>query len=66
MKCPKQIAFAAHLNELLKLAKDLGMDHFSVDEWDRKFDELNRLKGIFINNWCPTLKEYEGFDEPLS
>jgi len=59
MKCPRQIAFHRQLAILLDLAQDLGRDHFSVDEWDKKADELGNLKAIFINKWCPALKEYE-------
>lgn len=62
MKCPRQLAFAASLEKLLGLSLDLGGDHFSFDEWEGKAMELENLKKIFINNWCPILKEYEQYD----
>lgn len=59
MKCPRQQAFAKKLDELLYLSRDIGRDHFSYDELARKEDHLHELRAIFVNNWCPILKEYE-------
>lgn len=59
MKCPRQEVFARQLKEIIDLSRDLGRDHFSVDEWEAKADKLSELKKNFINNWCPILKDYE-------
>jgi hypothetical protein len=53
MKCPKQITFTEELDLLLDFSRDLGGDHFSVDEWENKSDQLTELKKTFVNNWCP-------------
>ena len=62
MKCPRQEAFNVQLSNLLKLATEIGGDHFSQDELGEKIDRLSELKKIFINLWCPILKEYEPFE----
>ncbi len=53
-KCPRQQAFTLKILELLgawEAAKKEGME-----STEKSFAFLEAL-GVFINNWCPTLKD---------